>query len=564
MEMNYDEAELHELEQELHTEILPGTEIMADVGTHHFVKGGSHVLVPQPSADPHDPLNWSPFWKGLTIAASTSVSFTQGFGPLALAPMFGYYIKDFDSNLPDVVKFTGVAILVLGFSNFIWVPLSTSFGRRPVYIASQIICLVSSIWRGVAKDYSSFMGACILNGIGAGPAETIQPAVIADIFFLHDRGFWNTVYWVFYMGSLMVGPIISGSMALHVGWRSFWWFNTALIALSLIMVIFMFPETRWHRLHPDEVVKNLRQTTKQASPTGSTEKVHPTEATEDPEKFGDPVHQISTHGTMPDLSATATADRDPYLGTGKPSKAQWRLFTPNATPLKSILLDLWIPWKLFAFPIVEFSAFVVSWSCSSFLTLNLTQTQNFAAPPYNFNSQDIGFMNFAILIGAMIGLATAGPFSDWVSARATRKNRGIREPEMRLTAMIPYVLIMMLGNFVVAFGYQNKWPWQAIVVIGFTCAGIQVAALPAMVTTYAVDSYKPVAGSLMVAITVNKNVWGYGFSEFITKWIEKSGYVPPIMTNMSLITLWCLFGVVFFYFGKTFRRWSKNSSVHKM
>jgi hypothetical protein len=43
-----------------------------------------------------------------------------------------------------------------------------------------------------------------LNGIGAGPAETIQPAVIADIFFLHARGKWNTMYWVFYMGSLMV------------------------------------------------------------------------------------------------------------------------------------------------------------------------------------------------------------------------------------------------------------------------------------------------------------------------------------------------------------------------
>ncbi|KAK5706419.1 hypothetical protein LTR97_001407 [Elasticomyces elasticus] len=54
MEMNYDEAELHQIEEELHTEILPGTEIMADVGSHHFVKGGSQVLVPQPSADPHD------------------------------------------------------------------------------------------------------------------------------------------------------------------------------------------------------------------------------------------------------------------------------------------------------------------------------------------------------------------------------------------------------------------------------------------------------------------------------------------------------------------------------
>lgn len=79
--------------------------------------------------------------------------------------------------------------------------------------------------------------------------------------------------------------------------------------------------------------------------------------------------------------------------------------------------------------------------------------------------------------------------------------------------VVPYVLIMMLGNFVTAFGYENKWPWQAIVIIGFGCAGLQVAALPAIVNTYAVDSYKPVAGSLMVAITVNKNLWGYGFAE---------------------------------------------------
>ena len=101
-------------------------------------------------------------------------------------------------------------------------------------------------------------------------------------------------------------------------------------------------------------------------------------------------------------------------------------------------------------------------------------------------------------------------------------------------------------------------------IIGYTCAGIQVAAIPAMATTYAVDSYKPVAGSLMVAITVNKNVWGYGFAEFITPWVLESGFVPPIMTNMCLITLWCSFGILFYFVGKTFRRWSKNSSVHRL
>jgi MFS family permease len=73
--------------------------------------------------------------------------------------MFGYYIEDFNSTLPDVIQFTGVAILVLGFSNLFWIPLSNLYGRRFVLIASNLVCIASAIWRAQAKDYASFMGA---------------------------------------------------------------------------------------------------------------------------------------------------------------------------------------------------------------------------------------------------------------------------------------------------------------------------------------------------------------------------------------------------------------------
>ena len=99
-------------------------------------------------------------------------------------------------------------------------------------------------------------------------------------------------------------------------------------------------------------------------------------------------------------------------------------------------------------------------SKQSVLTLNLTQSQNFAAPPYEFSPTIIGFFNFAILVGGLIGLVTAGPLSDWISMKLTKKNRGIREPEMRLLTMIPYVVIMIIGNFVVAYGYEKKFDWK--------------------------------------------------------------------------------------------------------
>lgn len=54
------------------------------------------------------------------MALVTALSFMQGMGPLALAPMFPNLIEAFDSDLESVVQFTGVCILVLGFSNFLW------------------------------------------------------------------------------------------------------------------------------------------------------------------------------------------------------------------------------------------------------------------------------------------------------------------------------------------------------------------------------------------------------------------------------------------------------------
>jgi predicted MFS family arabinose efflux permease len=82
--------------------------------------------------------------------------------------MLGDYIQAFNCTLAEAVQFIGVCILVLGFSNFLWVPISSSFGRRPVLLFSSAVCLGSCIWRARSNTYGSFMGACVLNGIGAG------------------------------------------------------------------------------------------------------------------------------------------------------------------------------------------------------------------------------------------------------------------------------------------------------------------------------------------------------------------------------------------------------------
>lgn len=331
-------------------------------------------------------------------------------------------------------------------------------------------------------------------------------------------------------------------MALSVGWRNFYWLNVAILAFAIIAVLVGFPETKWRRPAASEILVTT-QTPDSPSKDMAVEK-----------------QDDSSGSGSGNVNTVAEAD----LGKSKPAKWQWKLLQPAENPFKSLLVEFLVPWKLLLYPIVIFASLIVAFSSTCYLMVNYVQSEGLAAPPYLFSTQAVGFTNFASLVGALIGLFTAGPASDYISAALTKRNKGIREPEMRLVTMIPYVLVMILGNFMVGYGFQKSWNWRVIIIIGFTCAGIQIAALPAIAATYAVDCYKPASGAIFISITLYKNIWGYGVSKFFTPWVLKGGFVPPFMTNMSLTLLWCGCGAVFWIWGKNFRRWTAKSMVHSI
>ncbi|KAJ5779854.1 Major facilitator superfamily domain general substrate transporter [Penicillium paradoxum] len=257
------------------------------------------------------------------MTTTTLKTFSQGMGPLALAPMFPQLMEAFQSDLAAVVQLTGVCILVLGSSNFFWTPMQTSFGRWPVLILSTLSSLVSNIRRALATSYGSYMGGCVLTGFGAGPAETSQPEIIASGSFTNGA-------LVALIDILQIGPIIAGPMAEHSGWRSFFWLNVGLLGLVLLLRIFLFPEAKWYRTHPDEA-------TQTASPHGISSKVSETDK-----------HIEFTQNENGDVR---DGERDPYSHKGGPSKQHFMLAQLGGTNIKSVLLSFYIPWKLLAFPI---------------------------------------------------------------------------------------------------------------------------------------------------------------------------------------------------------------------
>lgn len=89
---------------------------------------------------------------------------------------------------------TGACIIALGYANFIIVPASDIFGRRITTLSCGIICIAANIWSATATSYQSFLGARILGGLGAAANESIMTMVVADIFFLHERGSYIGLY----------------------------------------------------------------------------------------------------------------------------------------------------------------------------------------------------------------------------------------------------------------------------------------------------------------------------------------------------------------------------------
>ena len=316
--------------------------------------------------------------------------------------------------------------------------------------------------------------------------------LIADVMFLNERGFWMNVYTWSYFGGVMVGPIVSGSMSERFGWRSFWWLNVAFYAASLAFQLCLHPETYYDRRHlvgaaaaPDERSPSVRSNASEAA-------------------AGKSASSQTADAPAPESGHEQTAAS--WFRRGAPTRMQFTRIQARAS-WRELWLSFWTPIMLFSFPVVEWTSFAFSWSASCFLVVNLTQSQVFHAPPYNMSTSAVGLTNLAPLLGGTIGMLVAGPLSDWISMRATRRNSGIREPEMRLPTLIPFATIALAGGLVVAYGYEQLWKMEVIVIVGYTLLGIQVTAISAVAMTYSIDSYKPISGEILVSATVNKNLW---------------------------------------------------------
>jgi MFS family permease len=108
--------------------------------------------------------------------------------------MFPLLGAEFHLTNPQLAMLTGITVITLGVANFLIVPLSNIFGRRSISIVFSVMILLSCVWQAMATSHRSLLAARAVNGLVCATSETIPVQVVADLFFLHERGGWMGVY----------------------------------------------------------------------------------------------------------------------------------------------------------------------------------------------------------------------------------------------------------------------------------------------------------------------------------------------------------------------------------
>ncbi|KAK4940470.1 hypothetical protein LTR10_019454 [Elasticomyces elasticus] len=523
-------ANIHEGQHEV--DLIPGTVLIADVD-------GDRFLLPLPADDPTDPLNWSKLWKFSTYACLSVYVFWMAAAALSQAPLFPVFAKLWNLDDSQVSLINGATVLVLGYGNFIVIPMSNTLGRRSALLVFGLIYIAACVWEGTAKSYGSFIGARSLVGLAGSPCETLNFQIVTDMFFLHERGSWVGASVAIGFLGVFTGPIIAGAMGENYGWQSLFWLSLGFMGVTVVAICFLCPETKFNR---------TAAALSESNPATESEEVDDT--------F--PKALEADHH----LEQVPVVHR--HLGKGRPCKRQFLPMQQPDPQWRSFLVrDFFSPLRIVFYPIVLWGALTMTTAANLVLYYNLTESELLSA--YGWSPAKVGYSNFALVVGSVIGCSTAGPFSDWVMTRATARNNGVREAEMRLVALAPFAIIATIGVAItgVALTKGTSWPWGVLVVIGYGSAGLCLASLPTIGLAYAVDCYKPITGELMVVTTVLKNTTGFSMSYWVPYLAKKDGFLTPLMVWYTFTAVVMLLAIPLYFWGKSLRRITRNSPVHR-
>ncbi|POR35578.1 Major facilitator superfamily domain, general substrate transporter [Tolypocladium paradoxum] len=190
---------------------------------HRTVKHGrgrySDVeLVPQPSDDPDDPLNWPRWRKDLNLVSLLMTVGLVGGMKTAFVTTGGAMAIHYNVSYTAVAALTAVPIIMSTVTGFVSSVAAKFWGKRPMYLASAALLFIGSIWNTTAGDsYGFCMGARVFQGLGWGAFDTLVMGSIQDTYYEHERNLPVSLYNVFTIATTWGSPLVGGVASTNAG-----------------------------------------------------------------------------------------------------------------------------------------------------------------------------------------------------------------------------------------------------------------------------------------------------------------------------------------------------------
>jgi hypothetical protein len=144
------------------------------------------VLIPQPSQDPNDPLNWSQTRKNLCLLIISCCSFLPDYGSATGAVTLIAQAQVYGMSEDEVNHSQVGNVFMLGAGGLFVTVLSAYFGRLPVLVWFLVLAVGTAAWCAGAAGFDDFMAARILNGFFSTVAQSVWQRIIELI--TEDKG----------------------------------------------------------------------------------------------------------------------------------------------------------------------------------------------------------------------------------------------------------------------------------------------------------------------------------------------------------------------------------------
>ncbi|KAF4548637.1 Polyamine transporter-like protein 2 [Elsinoe fawcettii] len=197
-----------------------------------------------PDGDPENPYNWSKAKKiyivllGVILVTNSTIGSSIASGTPVQVSEYFHNDNQYQLVLPISIYLVGYVLGPLAFG-----PLSESYGRKWVMIATFGIFTVFTLGCALAPNFASYIVFRFLVGVGASSPISVVGGIYADIY--DDpvtRGRAMSIFMAATTWGPLIGPIASGFASPALGWRWVYWLALIFAGASWPALLFS-PET---------------------------------------------------------------------------------------------------------------------------------------------------------------------------------------------------------------------------------------------------------------------------------------------------------------------------------